>query len=380
MATLIVIEDVVAPATVGRGGHAMYVLQWLHGLTRLGHDVYLLEFLGDDCKMSAADASRAFAETLGSWWEPEKCALIFEKSRQSIFGLDVQQVSAVAAKADGLVTLAAHYRREPYPFIEAVRPRILIETDPGYTHLWAAEGDAKDIFGEHDFYFTVGGNIGTSRCKLPTIGIDWRPIFNPAILDWWKSGAPTRNVFTTVADWRSFGYLEFDGQVLGPKAEEFRKFITLPALAGEPIEIALNIEPDDPDNAFLAEHGWKIVSPKLVSTPSQYQEYVKSSVGEFSCVKGGYAGTHCGWFSDRSACYLAAGRPVVVQSTGFEELLPVGKGLFAVSTVEEANEAIRAIRKDYAMHSDAARDIAREFFDSDGIVGRVLKTAGISKT
>jgi hypothetical protein len=255
----------------------------------------------------------------------------------------------------------------------------LIEQDPGYTHLWAAGGDPRDLFGEHDVYYTVGGNIGTPRCSVPTLGVGWQPIWNPVVLDWWSTDQfVRRDCFTTIADWRAYGYLEFEGRILGPKAAEFRKFIDLPRLAGEGLELTLTIDPDDPDLASLRGHGWRVESPEAVSTPGRYREYVAASVGEFSCVKGGYAGTRCGWFSDRSACFLAAGRPVVLQATGFEDLLPTGKGLFAVATVAEAAEAIRAIRRDYRLHAAAARELARGQFGSDGIVGRLMQEAGVA--
>jgi hypothetical protein len=381
MATLIVVEDLAAPASVGRGGHAMYVLQWLHGLERLGHRVLFVEFLKSDPGEERAAVADYFAATVEAWWHPGQAALLVEGTGESLYGLNSADVARVAREADGLLTLAAHYRREPYPLVGHIRPRILLETDPGYTHLWAAGGDAADIFGEHDLYFTVGGNIGTPRCKLPTVGLRWRPIWNPVVLDWWSPGGPlTRDRFTTVADWRSYGYLEFEGQVLGPKAEEFRKFLDLPALAGESLEIALAIDPEDPDLADLRRHGWVIENPQVAATPALYRDYVAGSAGEFSCVKGGYAGTHGGWFSDRSACYLAAGRPVVLQATGFEHLLPTGQGLFAVTTAEEAGEVIRAIRRDYALHSSAARSLAEEHFDSDRIVRRLLAEAGLGST
>src|SRR5262249_13439093 len=151
-----------------------------------------------------------------------------EKTLESLYGLDANAVTRIAAEADAVISLAAHYRRAPFPLIERVRPRILIEQDPGYTHLWAAGGDPADVYGEQDHYFTVGGNIGSPLCALPTLGIRWRPIFNPVVLNWWVDCPLSRDRFTTVADWRSYGYLEFQGQVLGPKAEEFRKFINLP--------------------------------------------------------------------------------------------------------------------------------------------------------
>ncbi len=380
MASLIVIEDLVGPASLGRGGHTMYVLQWLAAFERLGHRVFFLEFLKEDPGEGSPALARYFTDLVSRWWRMDRAALIVEPGLRFLSGMDSNQVRAAVREASALVTLAAHYRRKPYPMVDGVRPRILVEQDPGYSHLWASGDHPAEVFGVHDIYFTVGGNIGTTRCRLPLAGIDWRPIWNPVVLDWWeKSGPVTRDWFTTIADWRSYGYLEFEQKVLGPKAEEFRKFIDLPQLAGEPIEIALNIDPDDPDLPDLKRHGWHIEDPSIVATPELYRDYVSGSAGEFSCTKGGYAGTHCGWFSDRSGCYLAAGRPVVLQTTGFADLLPTGEGLFSAATVEEAAEAIRMIRRDYDRHSAAARRIAREQFDSAKIARTVLCAAGIGE-
>jgi hypothetical protein len=378
MATLIVLSDLANPASVGRGGLAVYELQWIHGLERLGHQVLCLEFLREDPGSAREAVVGYFRSCMALRRQPAPCALVVEPSRESLHGLDAGEIERWAGRADALFTLAARYRRDPYPLLERVRPRVLIEQDPGYTHLWAAGGDPADVFGEHDLYFTVGGNVGSPRCSLPTLGLRWRPVWNPVVLDWWTPQPPvTRDRFTTVADWRGYGYLEFEGRILGPKAEEFRKFIALPRLAGEALEVALNIDPGDPDLALLQNHGWKVESPEVVSGPSRYQGYVSGSRGEFSCVKGGYAGTRGGWFSDRSACYLAAGRPVVLQGTGFEDLLPTGKGLFAVAGVEEAAEAVRAVRRDYPLHSAAARALARAHFDSDTVLALLLAEAGV---
>lgn len=378
MATLIVVEDLAGPASIGRGGLVMYPLQWLHGLKRLGHRVLFVEFLKEDPGQDKEAVVGYFRRTVKRWWHPELSALLIESSLESLYGLTAAEVGRIAGEAAGLITLAAHYRRDPYPLLDRIRPRILIEQDPGYTHLWAKDSDPADIYGEQDFYYTVGGNIGSSRCSLPTLGLQWRPIWNPIILDWWSD--PTlliRDRFTTIADWRSYGYLEYQGAILGPKAEEFCKFVDLPRVAGEEMEIALNIDPKDPDRELLREHGWRIESPEVVTAPEDYRAYVSGSLGEFSCVKGGYAGTRCGWFSDRSACYLAAGRPVVLQATGFEDLLPTGEGLFAVRNTGEAAEAIRAIRRDYSLHSRAARSIAEEHLDAKKLVADLLQEVGI---
>jgi glycosyltransferase involved in cell wall biosynthesis len=375
VARLVVVEDLAAPAVVGRGGSAMYVLQFLEGLRRLGHHVLFVEFLSDPPEPGAV---RYFEEVLREWWSLERSALILEPARESLAGVGVAAVSEAGREADALITIAAHYRREPWPLLEAIRPRILFEQDPGYTHLWAAEQDPVDVFGEHDAYFTVGANVGTPRCALPTLGIEWRALFHPVVLEWWSAERPVvRDRFTTVASWRDYGYLEWDGRVLGPKCEEFRRFLGLPGLAGEAVELALEIDPEDPDRAELERQGWRLEDPEIVATPGRYMDYVSGSLGELSCAKGGYVGTRSGWFSDRSECYLAAGRPCVLQTTGFEDVLPTGEGLFAVGTAAEAAEAMQEVRGDYARHSAAAREIAREHFDSDLVLTRMLAGAGI---
>jgi hypothetical protein len=377
MATLMVVEDLAAPASIGRGGHSMYVLQWLHSLERFGHEVFFVEFLKDHSVATAASV-RHFREIMESWWRLDRAALIVETSMTSLCGLAMEELKRTAGRAAAVITLAAHYRRAPFPLLEKIRPRILIDQDPGYTHLWAAGGDAADVFGDHDLYYTVGGHIGSARCRVPTLGIRWRALANPVVLEWWSSDdPPSRNSLTTVADWRSYGYLEFEGEVLGPKAEEFRKFVAIPRRAGEEIEIALEIDPEDPDLELLRGHGWRVTSPEEVATPERYRKYVTGSLGELSCAKGGYVGTRCGWFSDRSACYLAAGRPVVLQATGFEDFLPTGQGLLSFQTIEEAVEAIGSIRKDYRRHSAAARGIAREYLAGERVLGRLLREAEI---
>lgn len=372
MARLIAVEDLAGPSVAGRGGHAMHVLQILEGLRRLGHDVLFLEFLA---QAPSPAALAAFAATL----DRRPGALLHADTGESFAGLGRDEVAAFAARADAVISLAAHYRREPWPLLEAVRPRILIEQDPGYTHLWAADTDARDIFGEHDVHFTVGANVGTPRSPIPTCGIDWHALWPPVVLDWWAADVPlTRDRFTTVGAWRDYGYLELDGQTFGPKVDEFAKFIDLPRRAGEQLELTLAIDPDDPDRERLLTHGWRLEAPSLVDTPQRYRDYIAGSLAEFSCAKGGYVGTHSGWFSDRSACYLAAGRPVVLQATGFAALLPVGAGAFSVRDAGEAVAAMAEIRGDYARHARAARELAREFFDAERLLSTMLQRSGLA--
>lgn len=377
MASLIVVEDLVGPAVIGRGGHAIHVLQFLEGLRRLGHDVLFVEFL--DCPPD--ERQQAYWTRIWQrWWTAdERAALLDADSGERYAGVTRDAVARHAEASAAVIQLAASYRATAWPIIGDVRPRIVIDTDPGYTHLWAATGsDPTEIWGPQDVYFTVGLNVGTPRTTIPTVGRKWDPIPPWVVPDWWPPARrPTRDRFTTVAAWRDYGYLEFEGRMLGPKVEQFEAFLELPAMVGEPLELTLAIDRDDPDLPRLRRHGWIVVAPSEVDSADRYRDYVAGSLGEFSVAKGGYVGTSSGWFSDRSACYLAAGRPVIVQNTAFDHVLPVGRGLFAVDAVEEAARAIRTIRADYARHSAAARKIAEQHFDAERVAHRVLTGSGV---
>jgi hypothetical protein len=375
MATLIVVEDLAGPSVRGRGGQALLVLQTIIGLERLGHRVVFLEYLD---RADDPEAVASFTTLMARWWHPDQCALLDADGRV-LAGMTDRALDATAADADAVITLAAHYRRAPWPRLERVRPRVLLEQDPGYTHLWAMGGDPRDVFGEHDVYFTVGANIGTARCNLPTFGIDWHPYVNPVVLDLWSS-ADCRGGrgFGTVAGLRDYGWLEYEGRTLGPKVEELRAFTSLPELIGESVDIVSELDAEDPDRVGFEARGWHFREPSEVAEPESFRAFVCSAAGEFSVAKGGYVGTSCGWFSDRSACFLAAGRPVILQATGFENVLPTGCGLFAVHDVDDAVAAVRAIRAEPARHAAAARRIAREFFDADRVLPRMLATAGVT--
>jgi hypothetical protein len=374
VATLIVVEDLAGRSVRGRGGHALYVLQTVRGLARLGHRVVFVECLDEE---GDAEAIESFASLMARWWRLDASALLTRDGRV-LAGMADDELDDAARSANAIITLAAHYRREPWPRLERVRPRILIEQDPGYSHLWAEGGDPRDIFGEHDVYFTVGANVGSARCRLPTFGIQWHPYFNPVELELWSTrddGAD--GAFRSVAGLRDYGWLEFEGKTLGPKIEELQAFAALPELTGEHVEIVSDLDEDDPDRAPLEARGWRFRPPVDVADPESFRAFVLESAGEFSVAKGGYVGTRCGWFSDRSACFLAAGRPVVLQATGFEDVLPTGCGLFAVRDVEQAAAAIREIRAEPQVHAAAARRIAREHFDANRVLPAMLATAGV---
>ena len=235
--------------------------------------------------------------------------------------------------------------------------------------MWEASGESGARLAGHDIYFTFGENIGRPGCAIPTAGIDWHPT-RPAVVleDWPEVGNGVPGVFTTVATWRGpYGPVTWNGHTFGLKLHEFRKFIELPTRTGSTFELALDIHPEEhADIALLREHDWRLVDPREVAaTPLKFRSYVQGSGAEYSAAQGIYVETGCGWFSDRTVRYLAAGKPALIQDTGFSRNIPTGEGLVAFSTLEEAISGAQSIVSDYSRHSHAARRLAEEQFDSD---------------
>jgi hypothetical protein len=381
MARIIVLQNILPRATswseyAQRGGHVAFVLQWLIGLERLGHDVLFV----NTTETEPADQARgvqSFVNTCDTMWHLNRSALLDTRSHV-LAGMSYSEIQSFADSSAAIIAVALTGECEPPAPLERVRPRIFVDQDPGYTQIWAESHGTSTIIGQYDLYFTIGANVGTTRSSLPTCGLQWHHTWNPILTDWWPLKTEiNRNRFTTIADWWGQPYLEFEGQVLGPKREEFLKFLTIPHRSGQVVELALEIPVDDKDLDVLRANGWMITSPEEVASVSEYRNWVTGSLSEFSCAKGVYVGTRSGWFSDRSAAYLAAGRPVIVQDTGFSDVIPTGKGLFAFGSLEEAVEAIHRVRREYEHHSTAAHNLAETYFDSKVVLSEILQKAGI---
>jgi hypothetical protein len=253
---------------------------------------------------------------------------------------------------------------------------VYLDLDPGFTQFWHAAGHLGSNLAGHDAYFTIGANIGTSCCRIPMGGMRWHHTRPPVVLERCPAGVGgDAGRFTTVASWRgAYGPVEFGGRTYGVKAHEFRKFMELPRRVPATLEIALDIHPaDGRDSAALAEHGWRLVDPKVaVPDPSSFHHYVQTSGAEFSAAQGVYVATESGWFSDRTARYLASGKPALVQDTGFGRTYPVGDGLLGFRTLPEAVEGVTQITRGYEHHCRAARALAEEYLDSDKVLGQLL--------
>ena len=253
--------------------------------------------------------------------------------------------------------------------------RVYLDLDPAFNQLWHAVQGIDMRFDGHTHFATVGLALGTPGCAVPTCGRDWIPTLPPVVLDRWPvAEALERDALTTVANWRGYGSIEHEGVLYGQKAHSLRRLVDLPRRTPQRLELALAIhEGEQPDLAALAEHGWRLVDPvEAAGTPERYRRFVQGSKAELGIAKSGYVASRCGWFSDRSACYLASGRPVIAQETGFSAHLPTGEGLFAFETAEDVLAAIDALRSGYERHRRAARALAEEHLDSDAVLTRLL--------
>lgn len=361
------------------GGEAWVRLSWVLGLARLGCEVYFVERIREascvDARGRAApfrdSANRAFfAATVGRFGLAERSALLCEDTGESC-GLTEADVRDAAAGADLLVNISGHL--DDGPVRRLARRSAYVDLDPGFTQCWHMAGLESRLAG-HDAYFTVGANVGQPGCEVPTCGLEWQAVRQPVLLDHWPvAGARDLRRFTTVATWRGgFGPVEYGGRVYGLKVHEFRKYLDLPRHDhGAHFEVALDIHAADAvDRRRLCAHGWRLVDPRAAAGGADgFRQYVQGSAAEFSVAQGIYVGTASGWFSDRSARYLASGKPVLVQQTGFDRTLPVGEGLLGFRSIEEAADGARRVVGDYARHARAARRLAETYFDS-GVVLR----------
>ena len=337
-------------------GNAWTRLSWVRGLQRLGYEVFFVEQIHNP----GTEHLDYFRNTMAQFNLSQHSALLDENGT-TLAGVPVGGV-------DLLFNISGHLTCASLK--HAARCRVYYDDDPGYTQFWH---DGARLEG-HDFHFTIGENIGTPACDIPTGKIPWRHTRTPVVLDDWPVCLTGDRGFSTVASWRgAYGSVEYAGKRYGVKAHEFRKFIEMPQRVSQTFEIALNIDPGDQrDREALVAHGWRLVAP-----PEDFRRYVQTSGAEFSVAQGIYVETNSGWFSDRTTRYLASGKPVLVQDTGFRRHLPVGEGLLTFRTMAEAIAGAQEIAGNYAKHCRAARALAERYFDSDKVIGSLLSQVGL---
>jgi hypothetical protein len=371
----------------GNGGEAWVRLNWILGARRLGFRVMFVEQIQRENCLDAAGAVTSFRSSanLRYFQEIERkfgltgsAALVYQNGEE-VYGVGPDELFELGQNATAFINISGNLTWEP--LFQRLRRRVYVDIDPGYTQFWHAAGNAPSGLASHDYHFTIGENIGLSSCPVPTGTVPWKHIHPPVVLaEWPNSPGSSLDRFTTIACWRGgYGRVAHPGGFFGQKAHEFRKFLTLPQRVEQQFEIALKIDPgDDPDRQRLQEHGWKLVDPlDVTEDPCRFRRYVQTSAAEFSVAQGIYVETGCGWFSDRTAVYLASGKPVLVQDTGFGRNYPAGKGLLTFATMDEAVDGVEKIARNYPEHCRAARAIAEEFFDSDRVLGQLFREIGV---
>jgi hypothetical protein len=371
------------------GGYVWQAAHYLLGLQALGYDVWfyedtdyyapaynpLTDEFGPTYDYGIAAAARFLDRLgLGTRWG-------FVDARYGReYGPGAGRLQTLLREADLLVNLGGV--NCVLPERRAGRPSIYIDLDPVYTHIRLANGDRalRLMLDAHTHVFTFGENIGTPRSPVPTGGYTWHPTRQPIVLELWATPGCSGQVYTTVGTWNAQGRdLTYQGETLQwRKRTEWLRYLDLPARTDMAFEVAMDVESVAGDPQLLTAYGWQIVEPLRVSTdPWDYRDYIAGSRGEFTVTKDMYVRLRSGWFSDRTACYLAAGRPVAVQDSGFGDLFPCGPGLHAFRTVAEAAEAIRSIEADYQRASTHARAVAQEYFAADKVLKKLLHVVGI---
>lgn len=366
------------------GGHTWVFLQYLLGLRRLGWEVLFVDRLeremcvGENGEPSSFEDSvnlRYLAEVMDGFGLGESWSLIYDGGRETA-GLGRDEVIRRTARSSVLINVMGYLEDEE--ILGAAPLRAFLDIDPGFGQIWKELG-LHDLFRGHERFLTVGARIGAEDCRVPTVGLEWIPIRPPVDLAEWPVRDDPGSRFTSVASWRgAFGPLEYEGRTLGLRVHEFRRFLELPERVPAEFEVALDIhEAESDDLGALRGHGWQLADPRAAAgDPWRYRTYIQRSAAELMIAKNLYVETRSGWFSDRSACYLASGRPVLAQDTGLDGL-PTGEGLITFSTLEEAVAGAKEIEGDYERHSRAAREIAEEHFAAERVLPRMLKELGV---
>ena len=365
------------------GGHFWVYMQYVLGLRQLGCDVYWLESFRSKGRTEREDAAlttfraRTKAQGLGG-----KLILYRTHSKRAeteapteYLEMPRDEAEAVYARADLLLNF--HYAISP-GLLARFRRTALVDIDPGLLQFWISRGQLR--VPRHDLYFTTGENVGQPGGKIPDGGLPWFTIRPAVCLEQWPCVFDPRSVaFTTVSLWDSSDWVVDEQETYeNTKRVSFLEFADLPRLTPQPLELALFLRTprDFQERSDLESRGWRIRhSREVASTPEAYRAYIQQSRGEFSCAKRSCMKFQSAWISDRTLCYLASGKPAVVQHTGPSSTLPSREGLFRFSTLREAAEAFETINGDYERHSRAARRLAETHFDAKQVVKSILTRA-----
>lgn len=383
MSLRIIVNGLIAQYPLG--GVTWDYFQYVLGLHQLGHDVYYIEDTGqwpytpsEDGLVKECDFNVNYlAKLFDQYGMGDRWAYCFAW-KKAWHGLSDSVRKEVIETADLVINVSGTLENP-----ELYRGRgcmAYIDSDPTFTQVKLAKGYDyfRKLIDMHDVTFSFGEALGPNTPETPITGHDWRPTRQPMVLSEWPVGGDHRGVYSTVMNWSAYKPVEYEGRTFGQKDVEFRHFLDLPArVAPARLELAANAGKGHKlPRELLGHKGWALVDPSVVCPDmDSYRDFITTSKGEWSVAKNGYVVGQSGWFSCRSTCYLAAGRPVIVQSSGFEKILPVGMGLLSFHDFEEAVEAIAAVESDYDAHREAARALCEDYFDSAMVLTQLIESA-----
>jgi hypothetical protein len=370
------------------GGMAWHHMQYVLGLHQMGHQVYYLEDSGDDlycCYNPASGANNEdpayginFIENFFSSFELNERWIYYDKHQDKWYGKFSEAHVSTFTSFDMLINLSCSNPIRNW--LEDIPLKILVDTDPVFSQIRNLNDPKRMALAQrHNAFFTFGENFGTDSCTIPGDGFSWEPTRQPVVMNAWPFlPGQSDGKFTTVMQWESYASQEFNGQFFGQKSESFFKFMTFPNMTSAKLEIAVGGA--SAPKKTLKENGWEICNPlEIASDPWKYQEYLQKSKGEFSVSKHGYVVSNSGWFSERSAAYLASGRPVVLEDTGFSKWIETGKGVISFRTPEEAMDGIKLVNMDYKENCRRARILAEEYFNASSVLTKLIEHAMINK-
>ena len=362
-------------------GNTWAFLQWVLGFREAGWDVWMVEEVsrakcidahGQKCAPALSANLAHWNSVVSEFGLKDRATLLFDGEAK-----DISELQRFARDAEFFYNISGHFKRRE--LLDIVPERIYVDLDPAFTQIWAEIYQSDMNLDGHDKFVSIGRHLGEKKCRAPLAGRQWLPVGIPVTLEHFTNPQADQpgEMWTTFTHWYGYPAVEYDGEWYGNKSEEFARLVDLPGKTNEKLEIATDLHPEDEATRRFMAGGWRLVDARPLNTPWQsYRDYLAQSRGEFCVAKNGYVRSRCGWFSDRSVAYLALGRPVILQETGWSDFYPHGEGLIPFHDEESARLALETVAKDPARHARAARRIAEKYCSAPIVVNQLLETIG----
>ena len=379
----VVIAVGIASYPLHAAGNTWAFLQWVLGFRQAGWDVWMVEDVptkkcldaeGRPCPPETSANLAHWNNIVAEFGLHDRATLCFDGHAAALPALlDFTRDAAL------LFNISGHLHQRD--LLAAARRRVYVDLDPAFTQIWAEVYQADMNLAAHDTFVTIGRHLATGQARAPLAGRTWLPVGVPVVLDYFTNPLLEKpgDTWTTFTHWYGYPQVEYDGRWYGNKSDEFARLARLPRRTTQKLEIATDLHPEDAATREFLAHGWSLIDARPLNTPwPRYRNYIAQSRGEFCVAKNGYVQSRCGWFSDRSACYLALGRPVILQDTGWTDFYPHGEGLLPFHDEDSALAALEKVAQDPVRHARAARQIAEKHCAATVVVNQLLETIGLS--